>query len=147
MERPSALLPARESGTEPPGTPARPPVVERVAGWSARHRKTALLGWLLLVACAVALGSTLGTKNLNSYDPGQAGQAERVLSRPGVVQRPTETVLIQARASGRTVANDPQLRQAARQVAAALNGLPRAAIDVRSPATPGAHGLRAAPRS
>ena len=142
MERPSALLlPARESGTGPPARPARRPVVERIAGWSARHRKTALLGWLLLVAGAVAMSSVLGTKNINSYDPGQAGRAERVLSSPGVVQRPTETVLIQARASGRTVANDPQLRQAARQVAEALNGLPRAATDVRSPTTPGNRGL------
>ncbi len=78
MERPSALLlPARESGTDPPGWHARRPVVERIAGWSARHRKTALLGWLLLVGGAVAMGSMLGTKNINSYDPGQAGQAER----------------------------------------------------------------------
>jgi RND superfamily putative drug exporter len=44
-------------------------VVERIAGWSARHRAIALIGWLLLVAGAVVIGNTLGTKNLNSYDP------------------------------------------------------------------------------
>ena len=58
------------------------------------------------------IGSMLGTKNLNSYDPGQAGRAERVLARPGVVQHPIETVLVQARASGRTVASDPEPRRA-----------------------------------
>src|ERR1022692_3332578 len=75
--------------------PARAPIVERVAGWSARHRKTAVFGWLLLVVAAVVIGQRLGTDNLNSYDPGQAGQAERVLDRP-VVQLPdSESVLVQ----------------------------------------------------
>ncbi len=36
--------------------------MERIAGWSARHRKTALFGWLLLVAGAVVIGNMLGTK-------------------------------------------------------------------------------------
>jgi hypothetical protein len=36
------------------------------------------MGWLLLVVAAVVTGQRLGTDNL-SYDPGQAGQAERVL--------------------------------------------------------------------
>ena len=80
MERPTVLLHAEHTGPEPPR--GRGPVVERIAGWSARHRKTALFGWLLLVGGAVVVGGMLGTKNLNSYDPGQSGQAERVLARP-----------------------------------------------------------------
>jgi putative drug exporter of the RND superfamily len=111
MDRPSVLLHAEDTATGPPRR-GRAPAVERIAGWSARHRKTALIGWLLLVAGAVVIGSMLGTKNLNSYDPGQAGRAERVLARPGVVQQPIETVLVQARASGRTVASDPEPRRA-----------------------------------
>src|SRR5947209_17110708 len=81
MEQPTVLL--REPGRRPEPPRARPPrpVVERIATWSARHRKTALLGWLLLVAAAVLAGGMLGTKNLNSYDPGQSGRAERVLDR------------------------------------------------------------------
>ena len=58
-----------------------------------------------------------------------------------MVQQPIETVLVQARASGRTVASDPELRQAVRQVAAALAALPKTAIDVRSPFTAGGHGM------
>jgi putative drug exporter of the RND superfamily len=116
-------------------------VAERIAGWSARHSKTALLGWLLLVACAVLVGGMLGTKNINSYDPGPSGRAERVLGRPGVIQRPTETVLVQARAAGRTVANDPEVLRAASQVAAALRALPAVARDVRSPASPAGRAL------
>ena len=34
----------------PPGERDKPPVTERIAGWSIRHRKAVVLGWLLLVA-------------------------------------------------------------------------------------------------
>src|SRR5262249_52716816 len=115
MTSPSALLHAGDDATGPPRPPVRGPVVERIAGWSARHRKTALFGWLLLVAGAVVISSMLGTKNINSYDPGQSGRAERVLDRPGVVQPPAESILVQARAAGHTVAGDPEIRQAVRQ--------------------------------
>jgi RND superfamily putative drug exporter len=140
MKRPSALMQTQVPYGGPPPEPPRRPVVERIAGWSARHRAIALTGWLVLVAGAVVIGNMLGTKNLNSYDPGQAGQAQRVLSRPGVVQRPSENVLIQARQPGQTVRNDPELRQATQQVAAALAQLPRAATGITSPLR-GGHGL------
>jgi putative drug exporter of the RND superfamily len=117
-------------------------VVERIAGWSAQHRKTAVIGWLVLVAAAIVVSQLLGTKNLPSYDPGQSGQAERVLARPGVTQPAAEHVLIAERA-GRagTFATDPQLRQAARQVVTALSALPHAAADITSPLGAGGHGL------
>src|SRR6516225_12108835 len=141
MKSPSALLHAGEEVSEPPRRPVRGPVVERIASWSARHRKTALFGWLLLVAGAVVIGNMLGTKNINSYDPGQAGQAERVLARPSVVQPDTETVLVQARTAGHTVPGDPEIRQAIRQVTAALAAMPKVAADIQSPLTPGGHKL------
>jgi RND superfamily putative drug exporter len=143
MKRPSALLYGAEPSSQPPPRRTSAPVVERIAGWSARHRKTALLGWLLLVAGAVVISGMLGTKNLNSYDPGQAGQAERVLSRPGVVTPPTETVLVQARNEGGrgggrgTVAGDPEIRQAIGQVTAALGAMPKVATGIESPLAPG----------
>jgi len=133
MKSPYALLHAGEDATGPLRKPVRAPVVERIAGWSARHRKTALFGWLLLVVGAVMIGSMLGTKNLNSYDPGQAGRAERVLARPGVVQPASETVLIQARSGARTVASDPEIRRAIRQVTAALAAMPHTATGIQSP--------------
>ncbi len=115
--------------------PARAPIVERVAGWSARHRKTAVFGWLLLVVVAVAVGHQLGTSNVNSYDPGQAGRAERVLDRPVVQQPASESVLVQGRAAGQTYASDPEMRQAVREVVAALRGLPGSAAGIESPLT------------
>jgi putative drug exporter of the RND superfamily len=134
---------AQHAGPEPLRGRGRAQVVELIAGWSARHRKTALLGWLLLVAAAVLIGGTLGTKQLNSYDPGQSGRAERVLARPSVVQPATETVLVQARrAGGRdTVAGDPEIRQAIRQVTAALAAMPKVATAIGSPLAPGGHKL------
>ena len=114
---------------------ARAPIVERVAGWSVRHRIVAVTGWLLLVAIAFALGQHLGTSNTTSYDPGQAGQAERVLNSPGVQQPASESVLIQARGAGQSFGTDPGLRQATREVVTALHGVPQAATDIRSPFT------------
>jgi putative drug exporter of the RND superfamily len=63
------------------GRKARAPVTERVAGWSARHRKTAVFGWLLLVAAVFIAGQAIGSAQLPQYSSGQAGQAERVLNQ------------------------------------------------------------------
>ena len=70
----------------PPGHHARPNLTERVAGWSARHRKTAIFGWLLFVAAVFMAGQALGAKNLPQYDAGQSGQAERVLNQVAPAQ-------------------------------------------------------------
>jgi putative drug exporter of the RND superfamily len=115
--------------------PARAPIVERVAGWSARHRKTAVFGWLLLVVAAVVIGQRLGTSNVNSYDPGSAGRAERVLDRPVVQQPDAESVLVQGRLPGQVYGSDPEIRQAVREVVAALKALPKSAADIQSPLT------------
>jgi RND superfamily putative drug exporter len=142
MERSSVFAPPEQAALHPPRPRSRPPVVERIAGWSARHRKTAVLGWLFLVAAVFVGGQMLPAKNIQQYDAGQSGQAERTMNRLNVGSSPpAESVLIQARAPGRTFAADPEMRQAAQQVAAALRGLPRSAADIRSPLSPGAASL------
>jgi RND superfamily putative drug exporter len=105
----------------------RAPIVERVAGWSVRHRKTAVFGWLLLVVAAVVVGQRLGTQNVNSYDPGQAGRAERVLAQPVVQQPDSESVLVQGRSASQTYGHDPEIREAVRQLVAALRSVPKSA--------------------
>ena len=115
--------------------PSRAPIVERVAGWSVRHRKTAVFGWLLLVVAAAVIGQRLGTQNLNSYDPGQAGRAERVLAQPVVQQPDSESVLIQGRSASQTYGHDPEIRAAVRQVVTALRSVPASAADIQSPIT------------
>src|SRR5271166_3798162 len=114
-------------------TKTQAPITERMAGWSVRHRKTAVFGWLLLVVAAVVIGQRFGTDNLNSYDPGQAGQAERVLNRPVVQQPDSESVLVQGRSAGQTYGHDPEIRAAVREVVAALRAVPQAAAEIQSP--------------
>ncbi|MGH3269197.1 MAG: MMPL family transporter [Trebonia sp.] len=110
-------------------------MTERVAGWSARHRKTAVFGWLLLIAAIFIGGQALGTRNLPAYDAGQSGQAERVLNQlaPAQDNASTENVLIQATAPGATFATDPAMRQAASQVAAVLAAQPTYATHIEAP--------------
>ena len=110
-----------------------------MAGWSARHRIIAVVGWLLLVAAAFTLGQHLGQGTVQSYSHGQAGQAERVLNRPVVQQPPAEQVLIQGKAPGQSYPSDPEIRQAVGQVVAALGALPHSVTDIQSPLT--SHGL------
>jgi hypothetical protein len=103
----SSVLPKTDPDRDDrPGHRARAPVIERVAGWSARHRKTAVFGWLALVAVVFLAGQAAGTKSLPSYDAGQAGQAEQTLHRLGVNAPAVEDVLIQARGASRTIAAD-----------------------------------------
>jgi putative drug exporter of the RND superfamily len=130
------ISPPDEAHDPPPGRRGdRPNLTERVAGWSAAHRKTAVFGWLLLVAALFMGGQALGTKSLNDYSPGQAGQAERILDQfPSAQQNgPSEIVLIQAKAPGATFAADPAMRQAASQVAASLAAHPDVAAHIQAP--------------
>jgi len=145
----SSVLPetgrGRESTRRHRGRPETRPVVERIAGWSARHRKTAVFGWLALVAIVFVAGQSIAAKNVPQYDPGQSGVAERALARLNDNgPPPAEDVLIQARGLG-TFRSDPQLRQATRQVVSALNRLPRStASDIRSPLSQGGSSLLSA---
>ena len=56
---------------------ARAPVAERVAGWSARHRKTAVFGWLLLVAGHTSSRPGIGSGIFRSTTPGRPGRPSR----------------------------------------------------------------------
>jgi putative drug exporter of the RND superfamily len=97
-----------------------------------------VFGWLLLVVVAVAVGHQFGTSNVNSYDPGESGKAERVLDRPVVQQPNAESVLVQGRSvpgPGQTYASDPEMRQTVREVVAALRALPESATGIQSPLT------------
>jgi RND superfamily putative drug exporter len=127
--------------TQAPVTRTRPPIVERIAGWSARHRKTAVLGWFLLVVAVFVGTHMISATNVQSYDAGQSGQAEQTLNRLNVTFPPAESVLIQSRAPGGNFATDAQLRQATRQVVTALRALPHAAADIRSPLSSGGASL------
>jgi RND superfamily putative drug exporter len=73
-------------------------IAARAGSWSARHKKTAILGWLAFVAIAVVLGSMAGTKNIEAEDQG-AGQAKRgdQIHAEAFPASADEQVLIQSR--------------------------------------------------
>jgi RND superfamily putative drug exporter len=119
----------------------RPPLVEAVAGWSARHRKIAVFGWLALVVVAYLIGQLLGSPSMQNNDLGQAGQAEATLEHLGVVAPTSEAVLIQERAARHAYATDPAMRQTVGQVVAALSKLPGAATAINSPLDAGGKAL------
>jgi RND superfamily putative drug exporter len=118
-------------------------MVERIAGWSTRHRKIAVFGWLAMVLAIVALGQLMGSRNLPVYDPGQAGQGEQALHHvaPATLNQLSESVLVQGRPGAATFPRNQEMQQAARQVVAALAALPRDADTIRSPLTAGGTSL------
>jgi RND superfamily putative drug exporter len=89
--------------------------------WSARHRKTAIFGWLALVIAAVALGSVIGTKQLGDNDtlPGESGKMQRILDE-GFEQPAGEIVLIQSETS---TATSPEFRAAIQDVVRRVSAL------------------------
>jgi putative drug exporter of the RND superfamily len=130
----------------------RPPLVERVACWSARRRKTAVAAWLAFMAAAFIAGQFATGNGVQQYDPGQAGRGEQVLTNLGVVTPPSESVLIEARLGERHLAAvattgvrhaAAQVKRVTLEVEAALAALPRAAADIRAPFQPGVRGLLA----
>ncbi|MFJ8626008.1 MMPL family transporter [Kitasatospora sp. NPDC093550] len=99
--------------------------------WSARHRKTAVFGWLLFVVLATVLGGAHGSAKVTEAEsmPGQVARAARILDEAGLRSPASETVLVQ---SATRSADDPDFRTAVGQVIAAVEATGKAA-GIRSP--------------
>ncbi|MFJ9677260.1 MMPL family transporter [Streptomyces sp. NPDC101194] len=87
----------------------------RIGGWSAHHRKTAILGWLLFVVLATAIGGASGLVEMSDAEnaAGDSARAERILDDAGLGQPAGELVMV-------STAKADDWRGAAREVAAAL---------------------------
>jgi len=109
----------------------------RAAMWSARHRRTAIFGWLAFVLVTVALGSMVGTKQLsdNNNGVGESGRADQILNAK-FPQTASEQVLLQ---SGKLTVSDPQFQSAVKDVVGRLSGI-RTVQNVRSPLSPANSG-------
>ena len=118
----------------------------RMGRWSATHWKTATFGWLVLVVVAFAVGSQVGTKQVdpNTAGPGESGRMDRILDA-GFKLPADESVLIQSRS---VRAGAPAFDAAVADVVARVSK--EAAVqNVRSPLDPAnvsqiAKGRRAA---
>jgi uncharacterized membrane protein YdfJ with MMPL/SSD domain len=118
-----------------PATTPRTPLAGRLGRWSARHRKTAIFGWIAFVLAALFIGSSLGMKTIaDGHDgTGSSGRADAVLADE-FPQPASEQVLIQAR-RGPLDTRDPRVRAAVADVTQRLSALPQVR-SVRSPFAP-----------
>ena len=109
----------------------------RMGRWSARHRKTAIWGWIAFVVVAFAIGNMVGTQKPDHEDYiGQSGQAAKLFD-DHFPKKADEDVLIQAPKGGH--ATDASVRKAVDQTIAAVSGKP-GVTDVQSPYTKGNEG-------
>ena len=115
----SASRPRHEeltAGNTPRGLAARAGV------WSARHRKTAIWGWLAFVILALFIGGSAGTKTLqnNETSVGESGRAQQTIAdaAPEFAQ---EMVLIEG---SQATATDPQFRAVVADTQRRLEGVP-----------------------
>ena len=93
-----------------------------IARWSARHRKTAIFGWLAFVVAATLAGSAAGTTMLkdSDYGSGDSKKADKIIDAAGFPERAGELVLVQG--TDGTTADDPSFRAAVDDVVAAVRG-------------------------
>ncbi|MEU5995483.1 MMPL family transporter [Spirillospora sp. NPDC047418] len=73
-----------------------------LGGWSARHRMTAILGWLLFVVAASVLGGAAGQVTMADHEQGtgQSARAERIIAEAGIDDPDQETVLLSGAPAG-----------------------------------------------
>src|SRR5215218_5524352 len=102
----------------------------RMGGWSAQHRKIAILGWFAFVLVAFALGKASGTTEIDqdTSGVGESGRADRILDA-GFNLPAAETVLVQ---SNTLTATDPVFRGAVQDVVARISKLD-AVKNIREP--------------
>ena len=109
----------------------------RAGRWSARHRKTAIWGWIAFVVAAILVGGALGTKTLdNSAGDGESARAEKTLEG-GFPEGAAESVLVQSKGDGSV--RGPQARAAVHEVESRLGKLPFVG-DLTGPYKEGAAG-------
>jgi RND superfamily putative drug exporter len=111
-------------------------------GWSARHRRAAILGWLAFVAAASAVGMVMGQRQLSDVQMGngESRQATRIFEQAFPYHTP-EQVLVQATGSLR--AGSSETVAAVRDLVRRLRAMPTVA-QVRSPLGPGGQAFRSA---
>jgi len=114
---------------------AREGLAAAVGGWSARHRKTAVFGWLLFVVLATVLGGMAGSLQTTDQDNGlgQSGRADLMIARAGITSPAAESVLIRSNA---LTASDPAFRSAVTDAVSAVRATGDASA-VRSPYSTG----------
>ena len=112
----------------------------RAGHWSARHRKTAIFGWLAFVVIAFVLGGAIGTNSLEDEDTGNGSSAvaDKAIANADFPDKADEQILITAR-GGKLTAADPQFRAGVDAVVAQLEKTPHTS-EIQSPFADGNEG-------
>jgi uncharacterized membrane protein YdfJ with MMPL/SSD domain len=107
----------------------------RAGRWSARHRKTAILGWLVFVVVAVVVGGQIGQNHLDesAAGSGESKRGDMIVKAAGFPDRATEQVLVQGKASVR--AGDREVTAAVKDVVGRLQRID-GVTDIESPLDP-----------
>jgi uncharacterized membrane protein YdfJ with MMPL/SSD domain len=95
-------------------------IAARAGRWSAAHRKTAILGWLLFVVLATVIGGSVGQKQLDAsaMGNGESKRGELIIAAADFPEEVTEQVLVQGK--GTLKAGDPQVTAAVEDIVGRL---------------------------
>jgi uncharacterized membrane protein YdfJ with MMPL/SSD domain len=107
-------------------------IAHRAGRWSATHRKTAVIGWILFVVLATVVGGMVGQRNLDesAQGNGESKRGDMIIDRADFRDQSGEQVLIQGKGSMK--ADDPAITAAVRDVVTRLQGTPHV-TDIESP--------------
>ncbi len=114
-------------------------IAARMGRWSARHRKTAIFGWLAFVVAAFAIGAAVGMQTIDQNDSnvGEARRADHIIRDGGFsLDEQTEYVLVQSKTQ---TVEDPAFRAVVERRDRALERFPQV-TKLRSPLAPGNEG-------
>ena len=114
-------------------------VAARMGRWSARHRKTAIFGWLAFVVASFVVGTAVGLRTIDEsdYNVGEARQGDHIIRDGGFrLDEQSELVLVE---SENLTADDPAFRAVVGQALAMLAGFDQV-TNVQSPYTTGNEG-------
>jgi uncharacterized membrane protein YdfJ with MMPL/SSD domain len=106
----------------------------RAGRWSATHRKTAIIGWILFVVLATLIGGKAGQKNIETAKMGN-GESQRgdlIVDKANFPTKAGERVLVQGKGSIR--ADGPEVTAAVRDVVSRLGQI-KGVTDIESPLT------------
>src|SRR5215207_9865487 len=92
----------------------------RAGRWSATHRKTAIIGWILFVVLATLIGGKVGQKNLepSAMGNGESKRGDMIVADAGFPDTIGERVLIQGK--GSIESGDPEVSAAVKDVVSRL---------------------------
>ncbi len=104
----------------------------RVGRWSAHHRRTAVLGWILFVVLATVAGGVVGQNKIDESlaGNGESNRANILVDGAGFPEHSGEQVLVQAK--GAAKATDPVVTAAVLDVVTRLDRI-EGVTDIQSP--------------